>query len=58
MNTTPEQQPEEPFTCPDCGYTAPRIGIISLHEPDCPNVIDDELDEYDYDGELDSEDES
>jgi hypothetical protein len=35
---------ENLVTCPDCGYTAPRLGLISLHEPDCPNVCDDDTD--------------
>jgi hypothetical protein len=40
----------EPFTCPDCDFTAPLAGgLISFHEPDCPNVCED-------DGEPDDDD--
>jgi hypothetical protein len=42
----------EPFTCPDCDFTAPLAGgLISFHEPDCPNVCEDdgEPDEDDFD---------
>lgn len=54
--TGPEhhEQPDE-FTCPDCGHTAPRLlgGLISLHEPDCPNVCED--DDLDYDDSAEDE---
>lgn len=61
MTDPQRRESQDNVTCLDCGYTAPLIGgLISLHEPDCPNVCeDDESDpDHDYDHDHDHDHDS